>query len=83
MPMVKNVGEPVRENHTQFDAEREETRPVGLTQAHGPGASRQPNNLQTGRRDDYPLFGLEFMRRRRGHRRTPRSRWSGIAADGQ
>jgi len=48
MPTVKNVGEPVRENRTRFDAGREETRPVGLTQAHGPGVSRQPNNLQTG-----------------------------------
>jgi hypothetical protein len=44
MPTVKNVGEPCAgEPHARIDGGREETKPVGLTQPHGPGASRLPD----------------------------------------
>jgi single-strand DNA-binding protein len=48
MPAVKNVGEPcAREPHARFDGGREETKPVGLTQPRGPGASRLPDQPQS------------------------------------
>jgi hypothetical protein len=41
---VKNVGEPCAgEPHARIDGGREETKPVGLTQPRGPGASRLPD----------------------------------------
>ncbi len=44
MPAVKDVGEPCAgEPHARFDGGWEETRPVGLTQPHSPGASRLPD----------------------------------------
>jgi hypothetical protein len=42
---VKDVGEPCAgEPHARFDGGWEETRPVGLTQPHSPGASRLPDH---------------------------------------
>ena len=41
---MKNVGEPCAgEPHARIDGGREETKPVGLTQPRGPGASRLPD----------------------------------------
>jgi hypothetical protein len=50
MPTVKNVGEPCAgEPHARIDGGREETKPVGLNQPHGPGASRLPDQPPPGR----------------------------------
>jgi hypothetical protein len=74
MATVKNVGEPCAgEPHARIDGGREETKPVGLTQPRGPGASCLPDQRRVQACVGQPRAGMTGLSRRSSWRLAPRS----------